>query len=115
MKMWIVLGRLSYESEEVALSSKCSVTDAANDCPVFFGIAYVSNHTNYRESGNLLHVINSLGRDLRHICAHKFWKIQIFYVVLSSLMRQNFTSLAVSDGICVIWGSEPPTEYLEHE
>jgi hypothetical protein len=48
MKMWIVFGRLSCESEEVALPRKCSVTDASNDCPVFFGRAYISNHTNYR-------------------------------------------------------------------
>jgi hypothetical protein len=39
MKMWIVSGRLSHESQDVDLRSKGSVTDAANDCPVFFGRA----------------------------------------------------------------------------
>jgi hypothetical protein len=34
---------------------------------------------------------------------------------LSSLLRQNFTSLGLTICIIVIWGSVPPREHLEHE
>jgi hypothetical protein len=47
--------------------------------------------------------------------AHTFWNT-IFPVRVSSLMRQNFTSLDVSVGITVsFWGCKPPREHLEGE
>jgi hypothetical protein len=56
----------------------------------------------------------SLDSSLRHRRVHTFWNTS--KVVLTSQMKQKFRpSAGVNRRGCIIWGSEHPSEHLEHE
>jgi hypothetical protein len=73
MKIYIVLGKLSYgiqrgrSPEQVQKLQMPQMTFTE-----FFGSVFVCSHTNYWYFRNLQHVINSLHRSLQYTYAHKF-------------------------------------------